>query len=82
MPMLLTSLKQSGKILFLKIYKSNFLTNRKTGAIGREIRDMESQIKNEESRDLKSKIGKLSQDFTFLQKENASLATELKRKIK
>ena len=57
-------------------------SNRKTGAIGREIRDMEAQIKNEESRDLKSKIGKLSQDFTFLQKENASLATELKRKIK
>ena len=80
--MLLTSLKQSGKILFLKIYKSNFFTNRKTGAIGREIRDMESQIKNEESRDLKSKIGKLSQDFTFLQQENASLASELKRKIK
>merc|ERR1711874_334653 len=50
-------------------------TIRKTGAIGREIRDMESQIKNEESRDLKSKIGKLSQDFTFLQQENASLAS-------
>ena len=43
---------------------------------------MESQIKTEESRDLKSKIGKLSQDFTFLQQENASLASELKRKIK
>ena len=31
--------------------------NRKTGAISREIRDMEAQIKHEESRDLKSKIG-------------------------
>ena len=42
---------------------------------------MEAQIQNEERRDLKSKIGKLSQDFTFLQKENASLAAEIKRKI-
>ena len=43
---------------------------------------MEAQIKTEESRDLTSKIGKLSQDFNFLQKENVNLATELKRKIK
>ena len=43
---------------------------------------MEAQIKNEESRDLKSKIGKLSQDFRFLQKENASMAQELKSNMK
>ena len=39
---------------------------------------MEAQIKIEESRDLKTKIGKLSQDLKFLQKENASLVKELK----
>ena len=43
---------------------------------------MEAQIKNEESRDLKSKIGKLSQDLKFLQKENASMAQELKSNVK
>ena len=80
----MTSWKQSGiqDVIFRNILMFIFFSYRKTGAIGREIRDMEAQIKNEESRDLKSKIGKLSQDFTFLQKENASLATELKRKIK
>ena len=56
--------------------------NRKTGAISREIRDMEAQIKHEESRDLKRKIEKLSQDFILLQKENASKAQELKSKMK
>ena len=61
-------------ILF--IHSSRF---RKTGSVSREIREIQNQIKQEESRDFSSKIEKLATDMKILQKENSDLAKLLKK---
>jgi len=52
---------------------------RKTGSVSREIREIQNQIKQEESRDFSSKIEKLATDMKILQKENSDLAKLLKK---
>lgn len=54
--------------------------SRKTGAVSREIRDIQSQIRQEEGRDLKTKIEKLKLDLQMLQNENSEMLKTLKGK--
>ena len=54
-------------------------TIRKTGALGRETRDLEEQVKSEEGKGLKAKIERLSADFRSLQSENKELAKQFKK---
>ena len=54
-------------------------TIRKTGALSRETRDLEEQIRAEESKGLKAKIERLSEDFSSLQSENKELAKQYKK---
>merc|ERR1712227_757386 len=67
---------EQGLDLTCKIHQEcNEITEiiRKTGAVSREIRDIESQIRQDESRDLKSKVERLSIDLQMLQKENSEI---------
>ena len=57
-----------------------YFVSRKTGAVSREIRDIQSQIRQEEGRDLKTKIEKLKLDLQMLQNENSEMLKTLKGK--
>ena len=58
------------------------LVLRKTGSVSREIRDIQNQIRQEEGRDLRSKVEKLTRDLQTLHRENAEMATFIKSKQK
>ena len=50
--------------------------------MSREIRDIQSQIRQEEGRDLQSKVDKLTRDLQTLHTENAEMAVFIKSKQK
>ena len=66
--------------LIIQSSKLNFQFIRKTGSVSREIRDIQNQIRQEESRDLQSKVEKLTRDLQTLHRENAEMATFIKSK--
>jgi hypothetical protein len=66
--------KQIHELCFLSVE-----TIRKTGALSRDTRDLEEQIRAEESKGLKAKIERLSEDFSSLQSENKELAKQYKK---
>lgn len=63
-------------------FKQIFPFFRKTGSVSREIRDIQNQIRQEEGRDLRSKLEKLTRDLQTLHRENAEMATFIKSKQK
>ena len=54
---------------------------RRTGALGRESREIQEQIRSEESKGLKAKINLLTNDLKALQSENKELAKQYKKVI-
>ena len=50
--------------------------------MSREIRDIQNQIRQEEGRDLQSKVDKLTRDLQTLHTENAEMAVFIKSKQK
>ena len=78
MRIVIALLRPLGRLIIYQ-ERNTFCLFRKTGALNREIRDIKTQITQEENKDLKSKIERLALDLKAIQTENAALVKEIKQ---